>query len=517
MMLWAVSSIVATTALAAVDATFESESTHIPATQLMTVYKFDGPMRIPYYDVKRFVREGPKHAAGGLTQGTAVIPCVVVQRGKPLTDRTGTPYVGFEVVLDPADATVVDAHKLDSVDEERQTLRVKNHHCKPGTRYVIDARRLIAYHAAPYLPPQPASSGAATAATSTSATSERDAIVRAFHNSRACQAVDEKLIQRRERLSRGWDRFVKANRGKWPSKLLSQARDLDYVMRTALFEGHLQRGCTAYGACERNIIALSIRNRARGRCIVQQGCQFVGDFEGVASSVTQYNIWDEYVTQISAITSCFLREEVQDDTQSAKLEAMYTQNVADVESILFGDDGKLSEVFPASSQAELTSLRHYYHPPAMGKCFPDYERVEYVSGAVAARGHDYALLINMRIQVDDKVTGGYRFKEFVFEPEPTRDAVSIVDNYPGFVVDGRKVSLQRPTHCTPYGTPVSCSFEEDVGRHRKTPSWLSEGEPLALECQVNATGPKCDHEPTNERVAVGGACDAQMQPIAGVH
>jgi len=36
-------------------------------------------------------------------------------------------------------------------------------------------------------------------------------------------------------------------------------------MRTAIYEGHLDRGCNAYGACERNIIALSIRNRAQPR------------------------------------------------------------------------------------------------------------------------------------------------------------------------------------------------------------------------------------------------------------
>ena len=47
---------------------------------------------------------------------------------------------------------------------------------------------------------------------------------------------------------------------------LARAQHLDYTMRTALFEGHLERGCNAYGACERNIVALSIRNRALERC-----------------------------------------------------------------------------------------------------------------------------------------------------------------------------------------------------------------------------------------------------------
>ncbi len=56
-------------------------------------------------------------------------------------------------------------------------------------------------------------------------------------------------------------------------------------MRTALYEGHIGRGCTAYGACERNIVALSIRNRALRPVPSRQGCRFPGDFQGVSSTV----------------------------------------------------------------------------------------------------------------------------------------------------------------------------------------------------------------------------------------
>ncbi|MFN8642775.1 MAG: hypothetical protein U0802_14405 [Candidatus Binatia bacterium] len=75
-------------------------------------------------------------------------------------------------------------------------------------------------------------------------------------------------------------------------------------MRTALYEGHIGRGCSAYGACERNVIALSIRNRAVERCLAGQGCRQAGDFEGVSSAVAQYNIWDEYLTQTTGPASC---------------------------------------------------------------------------------------------------------------------------------------------------------------------------------------------------------------------
>ena len=55
----------------------------IPATRLMTVYQFDGPLAVPYFDVDRFVREGPVTPAGSIVQGSAVIPCVVVRAGVP--------------------------------------------------------------------------------------------------------------------------------------------------------------------------------------------------------------------------------------------------------------------------------------------------------------------------------------------------------------------------------------------------------------------------------------------------
>ena len=44
----------------------------IPATPVMTVYKFDGPATVPYYRADGFT--GPGSPAGSLTQGTSVIP-----------------------------------------------------------------------------------------------------------------------------------------------------------------------------------------------------------------------------------------------------------------------------------------------------------------------------------------------------------------------------------------------------------------------------------------------------------
>ena len=484
----------------------------IPATSLMTVYQFNGPLGIPIYDADRFLRDGPMASVGSLAQGTSVIPCLVMRGGRPVTDRDGTPYVGFEIVVDARRAQPDAAARFSAIAEQRTQMQVANHHCPPDTSQVIDVRTLVARGTGPRFDPPPAAPGAAAAAPGGS---ELDTIVRAFHASRQCAAANDQLIGRREALQRAWTAFAAEPAGRWPAAALARARQLDIAMRTALYEGHVGRGCSAYGACERNAIALSIRNRAVERCLRNQGCRSAGDLEGVASAVAQYNIWDEYLTQTSGLTSCFLRPDLAAQERYAKLQAMYAQSVGDVERILFGGDAALHAVFPANPTADLTRLRHYYHPPAMGQCFPQQPRLEYISGAVAQRDDQFVLIANMRIRVDEPVGRDYRFRRAIVDVEPMRDVIRLEDHYPGFAIDGRKVALTRATRCTPYGVSPGCRFA-DVGRYRKTPSWLSDGDPLGLTCRIRARGESCRGDAVVETVTVGGACDVVMQPIAGV-
>ena len=208
---------------------------------------------------------------------------------------------------------------------------------------------------------------------------------------------------------------------------------------------------------------MSIRNRAREACRSSQGCGFTGDVEGVASNVSQYNIWDEYLTQVSGLTSCYLRRDLV--AGDGRLGAIYGHTVADVERILFGDDADLEAIFPRSSLGDLKELRHYYHPPAMGKCFPDYPRVEFMAGAVARNGDNFALLANTRIEVGEKAEGGYLFKDVVVRDEGGRDVVQVLDHYPGFVVDGRKVTLRGRR-----GLPAIWDSPQLQVRHGRPPS-----------------------------------------------
>jgi hypothetical protein len=483
----------------------------------MTLYQFNGALDVPYYDINDFQRSGTNSSAGSLSQGTSLIPCLVIRNGEPLTDSSGTPYVGFEIVVDARTATPASTEQFRQAVNQRKTLTVENHHCDGSVRYVIDARRMYAMEKAPFFD-LPASRGAGESSTG-KPQGEPDNIVRAFHNSPECDDVNRNLIGRRSSLQRAWDRFIQQRRGDWPSDALDRARHLDYTMRTAIFEGHLDRGCNAYGSCERNIIALSIRNRGRGGCRAGQGCNGEGDFTGVSSKVSQYNIWDEFLTQTSGLTSCFLRQDLASGARGgyyAKLQAIYEQNVHAVQRILFGDEQDLAELFPGNSVADLKTLRHYYHAPAMGKCFPNHDRVEYITGAVARRGNDFALLANTRIRVDEKTEGGYRFRSFVFEAKDDRDVVEIVSRYPGFVIDERKIDLKAGgSGCPPYGIPSGCPFAE-VGRYRTTPPWLRAGQPLEVTCRIKDRGANCQGQDTLVTVRVGGVCDTQMRPVAGI-
>lgn len=490
----------------------------IPATPVMTLYRFNGPASLPYYEVNAFRRQGTAVPAGTLAQGSALIPCLVLVDGEPLTDSRGVPYVGFQLLVDARTATPEAARRFQAARQERQGLLVQNNHCPVDVRYVLDVRNLYDMSKPPFFEPSPVTPAPATPASSRTTADE---VVRAFHNSSYCALANRQLTNRRAALGNAWKRFLHDTRGRWPQGLAERARQLDYIMRTAIFEGHLERGCSAYGTCERNIVALSIRNRARESCLRRHGCLAPGDFVGVASAVSQYNIWDEYLTQISGLTSCFLRSDLAAVPQSPghdfhRLQQLYAQNIDEVERIVYGNDQDLQDIFPGNSLEDLKGLKHYYHAPAMGKCFPQYERVEYMSGAVARRGRDFALIADTRIQVGEKVGNGYLFRSFRVRSGAQRDEVRVLDNYPGFVVDARLVTLQPATRCTAYGIPAGCTTGA-VGRYRKTPSWVNHGRPLAVHCRVKSRGAQCQDAPVLQTTQVGGVCDTEMRPFTGIN
>ena len=483
----------------------------IPATPVMTLYKFNGPLQVPTY---RIGSNGPGARAGSLTQGTSIIPCLVIQNGRALTDAKGTPYVGFEIVVDASKASGQSATQtFKRTFTKRESMRVQNHHCGPNVREVVNVRNFYALEKPPFFdPPGKGNQKAAEREGKTTL----DEIVRSFHNSPQCANVNKRLTGRRDRLASAWDGFIAKNNGRWDKTQLARAKHLDYTLRTAIYEGHLDRGCSAYGACERNVVVLSVRNRAIGQCLKRQGCRFGGDFQGVAADPSQYNIWDAFLTEISGLTACYLRTDLANKDYYDRIQAMYAQNVGDAERILYGSESDLRDLFPGNSMSDLTKLRHYYHPPAMGKCFPQEDRIEFMSGAVAENGSDHALIANTRIKVGAKMGSGYKFQAFRFDQEDWGDQIRIENSYPGFIVDGRKIRLGGGGGCTAYGVSSGCRFSK-VGRYRRTPSWLSAGKPMGLNCQVQDRGESCTGGGRKSSITVGGSCDVDMMPVTGVH
>ncbi|MEN6489208.1 MAG: hypothetical protein ABFD66_10100, partial [Smithella sp.] len=432
----------------------------------------------------------------------------------PLTRKDGAPFVGFQIVVDAGKAPPDSANILRKVFHERQSMTVSNHHCDGSVANIIDLRILYPLQEVPFFDPLVAT---AINIKESPGQSNLDRIVRAFHNSASCGEVSRNLSKLRMALEKAWEQFIRDNTGRFSADELEKDRHLDYTMRTAIFEGHLDRGCNSYGGCERNIIALTIRNRAREHCSKRQGCLEQGDYKGVATKVSQYNIWDEYLAQVTGLTSCFLRNDLVNAVYNdyIRLQRMYEQSVADIESILFGGDADLQRIFPGASLKDLRMLRHYYHAPAMGKCFPRHDGVKYVTGAIAAKNNEYILIANRRIRIDRQAGNGYLFRDFIVRPTDEKDEVQIVDNYPGFVVDGRRVNAQRLSRCVPYGIPGACAGGE-VGRYRRMPPWHRSGKSIELSCRINDRGENCQNGASWKSVTVGSSCDTQMRIITGV-
>ena len=106
----------------------------------------------------------------------------MVLDGKALTDEKGTPYVGFQVVVDSRTATESAVEQFQQALRQRASMTVANHHCDPGAKRVIDVRKLYPLKKAPFFEPQPACT---TGKPPRSSQDELDEIVRAFHNSRS--------------------------------------------------------------------------------------------------------------------------------------------------------------------------------------------------------------------------------------------------------------------------------------------------------------------------------------------
>ncbi len=227
-----------------------------------------------------------------------------------------------------------------------------------------------------------------------------DRALRQFHNS-ICTASGSG----RDALLKKWEVFVASKKDKRAQQVARNAQHVDIVARTiigeAQNEGHLFDPRKIQNltkeifhphavSCQRDIIALSIRNRAQTKRFKEFGHRYLGDFTGAASTDSQYNAWFPHLVghMNHRITSCFYSENTEyfnlrkrSDRSYMVYKSRYDSMVKRLPVVLgmSKDEGRLAESDPeyldhhfeanpdqflnrASNVKILSSYRNYYHP-----------------------------------------------------------------------------------------------------------------------------------------------------------
>jgi hypothetical protein len=228
---------------------------NIPATAVMTLYRFNGDLNLPYYDIEHFAVSGAREPAGTLVQGTTLIPCLALRGGRPLTDSEGTPFVGFELVVDPRTAQPESSARVRDAIAQRKEFTVANHHCGVDVRHVIDVRNLYPMEKVPFSdPPRGALLGCSgSAGGRQSAGSHRPP----FHNADQCAQANTASPVAAPPLG-AWAEFERTNTGRWPAADIARARQLDITMRTARCSKPPRSGLQYLRRLRADIVALSI-------------------------------------------------------------------------------------------------------------------------------------------------------------------------------------------------------------------------------------------------------------------
>jgi len=364
-------------------------------------------------------------------------------------------------------------------------------------------------------------------------------LIKEFHNTTCNRKVPQGQSQRKG-LLRKWDHFVreKSQVSKGAHALAKKAREIDIATRTALYEGNIDNGCTSYAICERDIILLTIRNRAKDkRCRKSYrvfGCKRLNDFAGIASSPSQYSIWSENFMNNTYITSCFLRDDLSKNNSPTregekdyrKKIKIFKNTIQRAEKILYSRSGELEKMFKILNKKKgqrLNAIKHYYHPEAMPRCNPDYySKSALIEAAYVEMNGKYYLLRQRRI-IPEKSERSDMYSFKVFAP----DTLKPLDLYPGGQIHRSFIDFRDHYTCTSYGVPEECydqSSSDDI-THRKMPDWYlrikSKGSwSPELMCNISEEmGEDCSEEKTvdaKKRPVPGGFCNKKFIPVGGV-
>lgn len=522
------------------------------------------------------------HAATGkkLPPHSAVIPCVIMRDGKPFTGSRGQPMLGYtEVYREPSisqkpgprfSELLEPLHQLHQQRKEQNARLdaaksefpinkpVENMNCPEKIDGVVDIgvlfpeKRPVTYLPAPLTAtlnelgsslqnkiletdcckPEPSKISV-------------ESLVREFHNSAYCTHIELARGKRKHQLLENWKAFIDLKAKEQPSlkPQLEKAMQADIASRTALYESNPEEGCSGKGLCEKDIILLSIRNRAYDQRCKRKGgfrlygCKKTGDIVGVATPEAQYNIWNENIADTTFITSCFLRNDVHPNanpiSQLAWSEAtidkekyqrqvlVFEETLKRSEKILFQKD--ISGLFKGSDVANLNRIQHYYHPGAMTKCYPQYENLYSINDGYAELNGVYFPIRKELAHVTPTKDGKHYTMERLISDtkqtiDPADDTLTFQGDYGDAKIPQHRFSkVQTNSKCTPYGVASGCNIKSPK-YYRTTPGWLRTGYIPDVQCTgLTAKGQNCTDPSKNvDEVQIAGKCSRSFAPVAAV-
>lgn len=255
-------------------------------------------------------------------------------------------------------------------------------------------------------------------------------------NIETCNMVNES-DDRRNALGEAWEEFCQTQESQ---SLCQRAMEVDLITRTAAFEAdelgvmdevELEDPFMArsmefpVSRCEKRFIASTLRNR-RSRSSNRFGSPYLVD----ALNPDIYQIWKPEFVRNSFIAACFsedayLPEGVSDFAfeKYHLFRQSYLDSLGDVYNTLFNPEAmdatmEYTNATTGETQPIQQSVRHYYHPMAMDKCFFEdgrqsgWEIHRMSVGTVACRdlpqGRDCALFKNEPHRVNSS-TGEIQF------------------------------------------------------------------------------------------------------------
>ncbi len=379
-------------------------------------------------------------------------------------------------------------------------------------------------------------------------------MVRLFHET-TCNNLRMSNSTRAD-LIKKWEQFifnVKAKSGD-AGRLAEEAMRVDLATRTVLYESHPSWMGQDMGQCEWDVIALTLRNRA-DLCKKHYGCRFKGDVVGVATSPSQYNIWRDGDANGTFIGSCFLRPDLRDgeylnleDDEKAffrRRVIAFENAVKRTHQILSVSEYELRDQFdvlsydgnsdptPEMKSRGLRGLRHYFHPEAMGQCYPShYKDTRWVTAAYVEHRYtsedgtpqsNYSLIRRRRVLPQSQVGDSWSFfAAEIFEERNRNREMTYAwnENTYGNGVLPASVVFKYPNdsnQCTYRGTHPECSVgetHEDHTYRKMKQSWFNPkhgGKSISIQCRI----PKSCSESDCPRF--NGRCDSRMILISEMY